>query len=260
MSVTPYQKLYLNTDELVRRFKPSLTSYFSVFIDGSFGNVNNDTINFLAYEAVLPGTSYQTTEVFGDRQGIRETFANQRVYPAVDISFYVDYDYDVLHFFEQWIATTSPNSGVSGESYNRFQYPNLYKKEVKIIKFERDLKNSQDRLQSGGVTKEPKQAIYTLLNAYPTNLISLPVSYEQSNILRTTVTFNYDLYSYEQKLPTSRGTKFNNQPATGNVRGPGGDSTTPASSTERYEVFGGRRYSVLPNGTLTFPRDGRTQP
>jgi hypothetical protein len=39
---------------------------------------------------------------------------------------------------------------------------------------------------------------YILRNAYPTNLIAVPVSYEGANILRTTVTFNYDLYRFEK--------------------------------------------------------------
>ena len=93
MAVIDYKKLYYSTDTLISRFKPSLSNYFDVYINSSFDGINtdeNNEINFLAYEAVLPGTSYETTQVFGDRQGITETFANKRVYPPVDVSFYVD--------------------------------------------------------------------------------------------------------------------------------------------------------------------------
>jgi hypothetical protein len=244
MAVNPYQKLYISTDELISRFKPSLTSYFGVFINGTFGRVSNDTINFLAYEAVLPGTSLETTQVFGDRQGITETFANKRVYPPVDVSFYVDYNYDVLRFFEEWISTAAPNKGGANtggsSSYQKFQYPSTYKKDVLITKFEREFYSSNQRLNKPGNVTEPKQAIYTLFNAYPTNLISLPVSYEQSNILRTTVTFNYDLYSYTHK-PSGRGTEFDGS-TNSSVQGPGTDSSAAAP---------GATNQVRPNSLLT---------
>ena len=81
--ITP-NSIYINkdlyskrTDDVVYKILDglSLTSVFAVNI------IDNDEVSLLAYEAVLPGTSFQTTEVFGDRQGIKETFANQRIYP-----------------------------------------------------------------------------------------------------------------------------------------------------------------------------------
>ena len=233
----PYKRLYYSTDELISRFKPSLSNYFDVFINSpDFGGVSNSKINFLAYEAVLPGTSYETTQVFGDRQGITQTYANKRVYPPVDISFYVDYDYDVLQYFEQWISTISPNLGTRGTSFNKFNYPGDnntgYQKEVIITKFERNFKPSGDRLKSGGQITEPRQAIYTLLNAYPTNLISLPVSYEGASILKTTVTFNYDVYHYQHK-PSGRETTYGTSAASNTSADPGGDIFAPGGAVER---------------------------
>ena len=35
---------------------------------------------------------------------------------------------------------------------------------------------------------------YKMLNAYPTNLTALPVTYEGSTVTKTTVTFAYDRY------------------------------------------------------------------
>ena len=136
MAATSYQQLYYPTDDIISRFKPSLSAYFNVFIPGGISSISNDDINFLANEAVLPGTSYQTTEVFGDRQGVTETFANKRIYPPVDVTFYVDCDYKVLKYFDDWMAAISPNSGVTGASYNKFNYPQSYKSEVQITKFD----------------------------------------------------------------------------------------------------------------------------
>lgn len=199
---TDYKQLYYPTDDIISRFKPSLSSYFNVFINTGFGGVSNDDINFLANEAVLPGTSYETTKVFGDRQGVTETFANKRVYPPVDVSFYVDYDYKVLRYFESWMAAISPNSGDPDASYNKFNYPgNIstgYQKEVQITKFERNFRKPNQRLVKGGVYGPPDNMCkYTLRNAFPVNINSIPLSYDQSSLLRTTVTFNYDVYNFD---------------------------------------------------------------
>jgi hypothetical protein len=241
----PYKNLYYSTDELISRFKPSLSNYFDVFINSSFGGVSNDDINFLAYEAVIPGTSLETTQVFGDRQGITQTYANKRVYPPVDVSFYVDSDYKVLEYFEQWISSISPNKGVRGNSYQKFNYPGTnnsgYKKQVIITKFEKQFKSPSQRLSSGGTINEPNQTIYTLLEAYPVNLISLPVSYEGANLLRTTVTFNYDVYNYENKVLGTQ-TTYDTSAASNSSAQPGGDSVqlrvTPVVGTTNAGTAG----------------------
>ena len=242
MAATSYKSLYYKTDELIARFKPSLSNYFDVFVaQPKFGKVFNSDINFLAYEAVLPGTSLETTQVFGDRQGLTQTYANKRIYPPVDVSFYVDADYKVLEYFEQWISTVVPNKGERGTSYQKFNYPNQYKTEVIITKFEKEFKTSSERLSSGGTIYEPSQTIYTLLDAYPVNLISLPVSYEGANLLRTTVTFNYDVYHYENRVLGTQ-TTYENSAASNSSAQPGIDSA--AASPEAAN-------QVRPNSLLT---------
>ena len=72
-----------------------------------------------------------------------------------------------------------------------------YKCNINIVKFERDLRPKPQRLtsrsDSGGIS-DPRTYTHSLINAYPANIISLPVSYEQTSLLRTTITFNYDRY------------------------------------------------------------------
>ena len=238
MAAVAYKKLYLKTDEIISRFKPSLSNYFDVYINQDYDGLNTtdlNSINFLAYEAVLPGTSYETTQVFGDRQGITETFANKRVYPPVDISFYIDNEYNILRYFESWLGSISPNLGVPYSSYQKFNYPQNngkdgYKKEVTITKFERNFRTPDQRLSKDGVYEMPSNwCKYILRNAYPTNLIAVPVSYEGANILRTTVTFNYDIYRFE---------KYNGSPINGDGGNtstkPGGDNAT--FTTQPIEV------------------------
>lgn len=235
---TPYKNLWFSTDELVRRFKPSISNVFDVYIKGSFGAVSNTDINFLAYDAVLPGTSYELGQVFGDRQGRTEQYPTKRVYPQVDVSFYIDADYKVLQFFEQWMATISPNIGSPGTSYTKFSYADSYEREIVITKFERLFREPNQRLVENGVYGPPKNYVeYTLRNAYPTNLIAVPVSYEGSNVLRTTVTFNYDVYNFK-RVNDGIGTDENGG---GTVRGPGGDSTSQnaqVSSASQTNILG----------------------
>jgi len=207
--ITP-NSIYINkdlyskrTDDVVYKILDglSLTSVFAVNI------IDNDEVSLLAYEAVLPGTSFQTTEVFGDRQGIKETFANQRIYPPIDVSFYIKKNYSTINYFENWFKTACPilgNGNAQQDSFFKFNYPNTYKKSINIVKYERDFRTSSHRLDKDGPIKDPKSITYTLLNAYPTNIISIPISYEQSAVLRTTITFNYDRYffqNHEEVLP-----------------------------------------------------------
>jgi hypothetical protein len=241
------RKLYYSTDAILSRFKPSLSAYFDVYINKTFGDVDSEIVNFSAYEAVIPGSSYETTQVFGDRQGITQTYANKRVYPPVDVSFYVDKDYNVIKFFERWMEQIQPNSGIRGSSYSKFNYPEPdgnklgYKSNVIITKFERQFSPRIDSTKKTN-PQEPDQIKYTLLNAYPSNIISLPVSYEQSNLLRTTVTFNYDLYSIEYKSFNQNSfTEINKPNGDGSsVSGPGGDSgITLAEQTRLSRVAAG---------------------
>lgn len=250
-----YKKLYYSTDRILERFKPSLSNYFDVFINKTVNLENgkrinideNNLINFLAYEAVLPGTSYETTQVFGDRQGITQTYANKRVYPPVDVSFYVDHDYNVLRFFESWMGEISPNLGNDGatDSYVKFNYPSTYKTEVIITKFERNFRTGENKFEKDGVYEMPKNhCTYTLKNAYPVNIISVPVSYDQASLLRTTVTFNYDVYSFVQ----NDGKPINGPAGNGSAtQGPGGDGRSLRDQALALEnIPGARQFPVSP--------------
>jgi hypothetical protein len=207
MAVRPYTRYHYSTDELVKRFKPALSNTFDVYINtprlafGPSGDVNWSEINFMAYEAVLPGTSYELGQVFGDRQGRTEQYPTKRVYPPVDVSFYIDKDYDVIRFFEAWINTMSTNKGTSADSYVTHNYANSYEGEVTITKYERNLRQPGSRLRDPRESSpQPGNVIkYTLRNAFPSNLISIPVSYDGAQILKTTVTFNYDVYFFEMR-------------------------------------------------------------
>lgn len=212
----PQNEFHINTLDLIKRLKPSLTSFFSVYINKAINEISSADVNFLAYEAVLPGTSFELGQVFGDMQGFTEQYPTKRVYPPIDISFYVNVDnkkspYPVITYFENWMQEIFTIKGNGNVRYGRFNYPKSsklddgtvipgYECDIVITKFERDYRKTiASKLNSkgsAGVIEVDQKCTYTLRNAYPTNIISLPVSYSQSDILRTTITFNYDYYSY----------------------------------------------------------------
>ena len=154
--------------------------------------VNTDFISrnsgLLCSEASLPGSSLATAEVKDNFMGIPQEFAHTRLYTDIDFTFYVDHDYNNLRFFEGWIDFISSGSGqndLQGNYYRRMRYPDKYKcQTMSITKFERDFKSRID---------------YLFINAFPKLVTAVPVSYGQADILRVSVSFNYDRYVVNPK-------------------------------------------------------------
>ena len=192
-------------------------------------NLQSLRYEFMCNETSLPGASLSMLEETGSRQGIVERFPNRRDFPEITMTFYVDAEYGIIRLFEEWLnfinplyntkgrlVSGNPRGGVGqfdNEQFFRFRYPNTYKRDVAITKFERDIfvnPNTKD------VEKTPSMLTYKFLNAFPTNLTALPVTYEGSTITKTTVSFNYDRYvilnhfgtgenRYENTTTTSNG-------------------------------------------------------
>ena len=168
-------------------------------------NLNSLRYEFMCNDTVLPGTTLTTSEEFGSRQGLTETFPTKRNFDPITMTFYVDSEYGIIRLFEEWInfinplydtegrrSTGNPRGGVDrfeNNEFFRFRYPNTYKRPIAVTKFERNFVRNTD----GGVSN-PTMLTYKMLNAYPTNLTALPVTYEGSTITKTTVTFAYDRY------------------------------------------------------------------
>ena len=79
-----------------------------------------------------------------------------------------------------------PNDGDKRDPYispamsYRFNYPKTYKSQIFVTKFEKNLSD--------------KQMTYGFIDAFPLNLISMPVSYAQSEVLKLSVSFAYTRY------------------------------------------------------------------
>ena len=189
----------------------ALTNQYQVNISGITGDLKdyiadqygvtreylNGGICIMCSEASLPTSSFATSEVKDNFQGVNQQFAHTRIYIESDFTFYIDRDYNVLKFFEGWMDYISGDNSVSNVNrtdeykyYRRFNYPmsnpelgrnNVgYKAGVlSITKFDRNYDN---------------EIVYEFINAFPKGMTSIPVSYGGADILKVSVQFAYDRY------------------------------------------------------------------
>ena len=207
--------------------RPSLTSHFYVEIPVPSQGANSDsfkqklqengvswptkdqdTINLLCSEAVLPGSSLATFEVNNDRTGVTERHVHRRMFDdRIDLTFYVDAgNYLPIKFFETWIdfitSGATDNDGASQSAINyfyRMNYPNDYTADqgLKVIKFERDTYRSSSK---GGYNRPTGSVLeYNFVRAFPLSIASMPVSYDASSLLKCTVSMSYIRYVVTMK-------------------------------------------------------------
>jgi hypothetical protein len=181
--------------------RPSLTSHFQCWFNppdavrkgaaGQYYMDGGELLSLSCSEASLPGSSIITNEINDDYTGITERLGYRRQYDdRSDFTFYVDHgrqngSYNVIMFFEEWIRYVAGESSddVSSEYHYRVNFPDGetgYRTNIFINKFERDFAGNY--LQ------------YNFIQAYPTSITSMPVSYDSSEILKCTVSFTYNRY------------------------------------------------------------------
>ena len=156
-----------------------LQTKFDVNIDEFLANTG-----LMCSEATLPGSSLATAEVKDNFMGISQEFAHTRLYTDIDFTFYIDSNYNNLRFFEGWIDYIASGSGANEYGtnyYRRMKYPDHYKcSAMSITKFERNMSNTT--------------LSYKFINAFPKLVTAVPVSYGGADVLRVSVSFNYDRY------------------------------------------------------------------
>ena len=147
-------------------------------------------LGLLCSDASLPTSSYATAEVKDNFVGVTQEFAHTRLYADTDFTFYVDKNYDSIKFFEAWMDYISgageiPQVNKPGY-FRRMAYPEYYKvSEMSITKFERNIRGEQLK--------------YTFINAFPKSMTAIPVAYGAADLLKVTVSFNYDRYIIDRK-------------------------------------------------------------
>ena len=166
--------------------KKTITDYLeSIGLDNAKEFLSRDA-GLLCSDASLPASAFATGEGKDNFMGIPQEFAHTRLYTDIDFTFYIDQDYTMLRIFEGWmdyIASGADNDGIGpGQRgfYRRFKYPNDYKCDtMSITKFEKNLRRT---------------LLYEFVNAFPKSITPIPVTYGTADLLKVTVSFNYDRY------------------------------------------------------------------
>jgi len=166
--------------------KKTITDYLkTIGIDNVEEFLSRDA-GLLCSDASLPASAFATGEVKDNFMGIPQEFAHTRLYTDIDFTFYVDQDYTMLRLFEGWMDYISSGADADGVGvgqrgfYRRFKYPNDYKCDtMSITKFEKNIERT---------------LLYEFVNAFPKSITSLPVTYGTADLLKVTVSFNYDRY------------------------------------------------------------------
>ena len=219
-------------------FPLSLTAEFKVSLNLGFDNGANGLsswltkcgvanspqdlarYDFFASDVTLPGASFDMAESMGDRQGTIERFAQRRLYAPLSVSFYVDANYNVLRLFEEWMNFMNPIHNSSGRyegsfqgqngydqrnNYYKFRYPDEYKRNVIVTKFEKDfyqgLNMNETRVgryaksRSGDGLIPGSLLMYQFIDTFPSNIVAIPLAYEGTQITKVTVEFQYLRYN-----------------------------------------------------------------
>lgn len=185
----------------ISQFKPLVTnlaqtSHYQVI----FGGLSSDLLSYLSARGVnarfiaedagllcssasLPGSSLATADINGNFMGVMEKMAHTRIYTQLDLEFYVDSNYRTLKFIEHWMEFIASGSGEDTRSdgyYYRMRYPEEYKcSQTKIIKFDKDYRVELE---------------YSFIGMFPINLASTAVSYDSSQTLKMSASFNFERY------------------------------------------------------------------
>ena len=172
-------------------------------------NRAGENIELLCDSAVLPGSSFATHEPTNDYAGVTERMAYRRMYDGtLDLSFMVDRNYNVIEMLDGWLDFIS-GVGITGsrQSYKsrhvnyRMTYPEQYRTELYLTKFEKDVSYPDEfaNTVARSTSERPKQLLYTFVGAFPSSVTSTPVSYGPSDVLRVNVSFSYMRYVRERK-------------------------------------------------------------
>ncbi len=194
-------------------FTPKLMTYLKQ--RGMDSRFLGEEIGLLCSRGSLPGSSFATADIIGNFQGVTERMIHTRQFVQMDLDFYVDNEYRALKFLEHWMefASSGSTTGLDAQDpvkrgyYFRMRYPDEYKCDyTKIVKFEKDYKRYIE---------------YRFIGLFPISLNATTVSYEGSQILKATASFNYERYIAGQSysINYATGTDNNKESATSGNQG-----------------------------------------
>ena len=245
--VLPTQDLYITRDKFGSNV-PAYNNIYDVWINfasgsglvdfmnqhefydrGGRGSSPGSALSLFCSEAVLPGSTIETAEVRGLKQGVVQNYATYRSYPDVTLTWYSQQDYYTNDIFNAWMEFISPTRIKGGKygdssrtrrndaaSYRRMKYPSSYKCDMEITAFSKNLLEKKTRLEEKGSPQFPSSITYYLQNLFPTNIVASPLAYGKSELVKTSVTFKYEYYYVDR---TSRsGETFKVSDSGNNIR------------------------------------------
>ena len=166
--------------------RPSVETYLKDYLSvDDIRNFLSRRAGILCDSASLPTTAYATAEVRDNFMGVPQQFAHTRIYTDLDFSFYIDEDYTLLKIFEGWmeyISSGANNSTLQDDRafFRRMRYPDSYKCDTMYInKFEKNFKRTLR---------------YRFVNVFPKAMSAIPVAYGPAELLKVSVSFNFDRY------------------------------------------------------------------
>ena len=200
-------------------------------------NYNQDKLNLLCSDAILPGSQLATHSITGDFHGATHKHAYRRQFDdRIDLSFYVDAEnYLPIRFFESWIKyiageQKSSTPGVASREYfYRMNYPYQYicNQGFEVIKFERSSIGDAKGTKGGTMT-------YKFVDVFPISINSMSVSYDASSLLKCTVAFSYVRYFIDRASPSGSPSPST---ATGEASSPNFNITPEAQASLNNQAF-----------------------
>ena len=223
------------------KFKDFITNRVGAgFIGADYSNRDNqDLITLSCSEASLPGSSLATHEINNDYTGVTERHAYRRQYDdRVDFTFYIDKEYKIIDFFENWMSFIVGENDISVQTTREYSYrvnfPEEYKTDsLYITKFEKDYLG--------------RYLQYQFINAFPISVNSIPVSYQASELLKCTVSFTYSRYVISKPKAISE----SSSPTSTTEPGAAALGGTLTLSPEDFASFGVPSSSSTSNQTST---------
>ena len=222
--ILPTQDLYITRDKFGSNV-PAYNNVYDVWIDfsgkgltrfinqhtfydrGGRGPSPGSALALFCSEAVLPGSTIETAEVRGLRQGVVQNYATYRSYPDITLTWYSQQDYYTNDVFNAWMEYISPTRLADNRygdstrtrrndkaSFRRLKYPEFYKCNMQITSFSKNLLNKETRLEEKGSPQFPSSITYFVENLFPTNIVASPLAYGKSELVKTSVTFKYEYY------------------------------------------------------------------
>ena len=222
--ILPTQDLYITRDKFGSNV-PAYNNIYDVWIDfsgkgltrfinqhtfydkGGRGPSPGSSLALFCSEAVLPGSTIETAEVRGLRQGVVQNYATYRSYPDITLTWYSQQDYYTNDVFNAWMEYISPTRLADNRygdstrtrrndkaSFRRLKYPEFYKCNMQITSFSKNLLNKETRLEEKGSPQFPSSITYYVENLFPTNIVASPLAYGKSELVKTSVTFKYEYY------------------------------------------------------------------